>query len=222
MKSSNFLIRGLRAFFGAMRWVILICVIFGFFICFMYPSRIFVPAFETVGLSSDSASIRVILNSSNTDALVLRNLEGTLVLMHPSTGSEILSLARWAHLLPRFLEAGFTLLLFHLLWRLCSNAEHGEIFSENNIKLVRTVGGLLIVYTLLFSLINAWSAYRIGRYVDEHVSIESIKSIHLSLRPSSFNFHLDAGLLVTGLLVLALAEVFRHGLALKQDTDLTV
>jgi len=29
-------------------------------------------------------------------------------------------------------------------------------------------------------------------------------------------------LLITGMLVIALAEVFRHGLALKEDVDLTV
>jgi hypothetical protein len=115
----------------------------------------------------------------------------------------------------------FLLLVIHLLWRLCRNAERGDVFSEGNVRLVRALGGLLIVFSVLTFLSNLWAAYQIGNYVEDHVSIEGIKAITLWARPEDF-IGPAVGRFVTGLLVLAMAEVFRQGLTLKQDTDLTI
>jgi hypothetical protein len=112
-------------------------------------------------------------------------------------------------------------MLFAILRRLCRNAERGEIFTESNVKLVRLLGWNFLGYAILSFGITVWSSARIGHYLDTHIAFEGVKASTIWAHPSLVIIPL-IGNLVYGLLLLALAEVFSHGLTLKQDTDLTV
>lgn len=222
MKHPNRLIHGLRVLFGALRILVLLGLIcWPFSLMLALRNSHYELSFGRVKFSNDSVPIRVVQNSLNTEALAVKDLEGSLVVKNRPARSEMRPFSGWAHPTQALIGGIFFLLLFHLFWRLCRNAERGEIFTEGNLKLVRASGGLLIAYSLASFLVRMWIDYRIGHYVAEQVSIQGIKAITMWSRPEMLiHPHIDR--FVTGLLVLALAEVFRHGLALKQETDLTV
>jgi hypothetical protein len=175
------------------------------------------------GVSSHVDSTQVVVAE-------LRNLRAELA-FQPSD-KEGVALERWTVLPTWAVLMAFSLLLCHLLWRLCSNVERGEIFTTTNLKLVRGMGTALIGYTIVSSLAVTWINHRVARYASEHLSFGDLK-LAPTLEATSgvgrffdaaraYILHFDVSLLVTGLLVLALAEVFRQGLELRQETELTV
>lgn len=112
-----------------------------------------------------------------------------------------------------------------LLWRLCRNVERGEVFSDRNLKLLRWLGAAIMVTGILHSLVQTWADRRLGQFVLENMTFEGLKV--LSLAGSFWNAVLNALFLtlnsiVTGLLIFVVSEVFRQGLALKQESELTV
>jgi hypothetical protein len=121
----------------------------------------------------------------------------------------------------------FLAALFELLRRLFGNVGRGESFSAQSVRLVQIVGGSLIVYSLVSAVAESWFAYAMYGHLAKHTEI-LISGTPVQLpqaeRPPLFGFNaplLSSGFLA-GLLVLALAEVFRQGLALKRDNELTV
>ena len=116
--------------------------------------------------------------------------------------------------------------LFELLRRLFRNVGRGDSFTPQSVRLVQIVGGALIVFSLISAVGESWFAHAMYAYLTEHTQIAiSGTSVHL---PPPENTQLIARLpfgspvFLSGLLVLALAEVFRQGLALQRESDLTV
>lgn len=121
----------------------------------------------------------------------------------------------------------FLAALFELLRRLFRNVGHGESFTAQSVRLVQIVGVSLIVYALVSAVVENWFAYAMYGHLAEHTEI-LISGTPVQLppaqRPPLFGFDapvLSSGFLA-GLLVLALSEVFRQGLALQRDNELTV
>jgi len=121
----------------------------------------------------------------------------------------------------------FLAALFELLRRLFRNVGRGESFTAQSVRLVQIVGVSLIVYALVSAVAESWFAYAMYGHLAEHTEI-LISGTPVQLppaeRPPLFGFNapiLSSGFLA-GLLVLALAEVFRQGLALQRDNELTV
>ena len=115
---------------------------------------------------------------------------------------------------------------FELLRRLFRNVGRGDSFTPQSVRLVQIVGGALIVFSLISAVGESWFAHAMYAYLTEHTQIAiSGTSVHL---PPPENTQLIARLpfgspvFLSGLLVLALAEVFRQGLALQRESDLTV
>ena len=219
MKHPNRLVKGLRMIFGAL--CILIILGLAVRILFMmlpHPPRL---DLGKVMFSDDSVSAHIVPDSPAVGKLSVMYLQGTLVLKNAPAGSEILSFAKWATL-PHYLAVSiFGILLFAILRRLCRNAERGAIFTEGNVKLVRLLGWNFLGYAILSLGVTVWSSARIGHYLETHIAFEGVKVITIWSHPILVIIPV-IGNLVYGLLLLALAEVFRHGLTLKQDTDLTV
>ena len=94
-------------------------------------------------------------------------------------------------------------------------------------RLVQIVGGSLIVYSLVSAVGESWFAYAMYGHLAEHTEIAisgTLVQLPPAERPPLFGFDapiFSSGFLA-GLLVLALSEVFRQGLALQRDSDLTV
>lgn len=126
------------------------------------------------------------------------------------------------------IHALFLVALFDLLRRLFGNVGRGESFTPQSVRLVQIVGGTLIVFSLISTLVKNWFANVIFTFLLQHTAITvSQAPVRLpQVGASHIHFgHLlpfGDGVFWSGLLVLALAEVFRQGLALKHDNDLTV
>ncbi len=123
--------------------------------------------------------------------------------------------------------AVFFAAMFELLRRLFRNVGRGETFSLHSVRLVQIVGGSLIVFAFVTAIAESWLAYAMYGYLQEHTQfVISGTSVQLPSadRPPWLGYKSPFGSaeFLTGLLVLALAEVFRQGLALRRDHELTI
>ena len=120
----------------------------------------------------------------------------------------------------------FCTALFELLRRLFRNVGRGDSFTPQSVRLVQIVGGSLIAFSLVSGLAENWFAYAAYDYFSQHTLI-TVSRTPLQLPVASHHGWLGGGFRLgpwffSGLLVLALAEVFRQGLALQRDNNLTV
>ncbi len=124
------------------------------------------------------------------------------------------------------IKAIFLTVLFDLLRRLFRNVGRGESFTPQSIRLVQAVGLSLIVFSIAAAFAGSWFLHAIYGYLAQHATATiSGTTIHLpashSVRISSEGI-IGSSAFFSGLLVLALSEVFRQGLVLKRENDLTV
>lgn len=128
------------------------------------------------------------------------------------------------------LNAAFFALLFDLLRRLFRNVGRGESFTWQSVRLVQIVGGSLIVFSLVSAFAESWFVHAAYAYVAQHAALSiSGTMLHLpQVQMHGFGigrghrFPFGTPMFFSGLLVLALSEVFRQGLVLKSENDLTV
>lgn len=126
------------------------------------------------------------------------------------------------------IHALFLMVLFDLLRRLFTNVGRGESFTPQNVRLVQIVGGALIVFAVISTLVKDWFAHVTFAFLMQHTEV-TVSQAPVRL-PQIGDAHVHFGTVLpfgnaafwSGLLVLALAEVFRQGLALKREHDLTV
>lgn len=125
------------------------------------------------------------------------------------------------------LYAVFLTALFEMLRRLFRNVGRGDSFTPQSVRLVQIVGGSLIILSLLSAIGESWFAHAMYAYLVDHTQI-AISGTPVSLPPAEsppwlgYRSPFGRSTFFYGLLVLALAEVFRQGLALQRDSDLTV
>lgn len=118
--------------------------------------------------------------------------------------------------------------LFDLLRRLFRNVGRGESFSRSTVRLVQWIAGLLIGFSFVSAFVEGLFERAVFKYLVGHAEITiSGTPIHLpSPDYAAFShgggFPLGHPMFFTGLLVLALSEVFRQGLALRSENELTI
>jgi hypothetical protein len=126
-----------------------------------------------------------------------------------------------------FLRALFLVALFELLRRLFRNVGRGDSFSRGTIQLVQAVAILLIVSSFVLAFAADLFGQAVISYFTQHAVI-TISGTSVRLPASHFAMFprprvpFDGAMFFSGLLVLALSEVFRQGLALKTENELTV
>jgi hypothetical protein len=126
------------------------------------------------------------------------------------------------------INAIFLAVLFDLLRRLFRNVGRGESFTRQSVYLVQMVGTSLILFSLVSAFVESWFANAVFVYLAQHAVVTvSGTSLHLptprgTMFPGGHGFPFGSPVFYSGLLVLALSEVFRQGLALKNENDLTV
>lgn len=152
-------------------------------------------------------------------------LRGSLTLFVDKAGGLIEVLKHFG--LPLLLiKSIFLAVLFDLLRRLFRNVGRGESFTRQSVYLVQLVGASLIVFSLVSAFAENWFALAVYGYLAGHATVTiSGTSLHLpALHGTAFpgGHGLGSPVFLSGLLVLALSEVFRQGLALKNEHDLTV
>jgi hypothetical protein len=124
-------------------------------------------------------------------------------------------------------HAVFFATLFELLRRLFRNVGRGESFSPQSVRLVQIVGGSLIVFAFVAAIAESWLVYAMYGYLEAHTQL-AISGTPVQLPPADrppwlgYESPFGSAEFLAGLLVLALAEVFRQGLALQRDNELTI
>jgi len=119
----------------------------------------------------------------------------------------------------------FLIALFELLRRLFRNVGHGESFSPGTVRLVQAIAGLLIASSFILAIAEGLFGQAVIGYLAQHAVITvSGTSVHLpaSMFTRHRYFFFDTAMFCYGLLVLALSEVFRQGVALKKENELTI
>lgn len=116
--------------------------------------------------------------------------------------------------------------LFDLLRRLFRNVVRGDSFTRNNVRLVQSIGLALVVFSFVSAVAEGWFQYALTDFLTHHATA-TLAGSPVPLSGQMLTFNSDGGiffnsLFLTGLLVLALSEVFRQGLVLKNENDLTV
>lgn len=113
--------------------------------------------------------------------------------------------------------------LFDLMRRLFRNVARGDSFSPGSVRLVRIVGVSLIGLSLASLVSDHLLSMTVAEYFNQraaHGGVAPFRLIGVS-SADGMTFELNS-YFFSGLLVLALSEVFRQGLKLKQDSELTI
>ena len=223
---------GLRAAFGALRFATvilgafwLLAVTFSGWIehQFLDHPKLMMAVGE-ISLPVETKGIELRSNSTKAVNLKVGRLRGGLEVDLMSEDAELLAALRWTMIPAMAAFIAFSWLLFGSLRTVCANIERGEVFNETNLRLVRNIGLLFIGYSLLGLVLQLWAQYTMGGYLNQHVAVAGVEAgaagaLRFSLSLAGSN---DWGGLLTGCLVLVVAEAFRQGLTLKTENDLTV
>ena len=152
-------------------------------------------------------------------------------------GTVTLELTRAGGLIERVKHYGLPLVLanllfltalFELLRRLFRNVGRGESFSAPTVRLVQMLGGALIAFSFVSAFVEGLFTHAVFAYFADHAAITIAGSAlhlpppHYVMFPGGGGFPFGSPLFFTGLLVLALSEVFRQGLALQREHELTI
>ncbi len=170
----------------------------------------------------------VALRPANGDAdFTVTALRGSVTLFSEKSGGLIEVLKRYG--LPLVLmNMIFFAVLFDLMRRLFRNVGRGDSFTPQSIRLVQYLGGSLILFSLVSAFAEHWFSEAAFAYLAHHTVVTvSGTELHLPVPrgriiPHVGGFPFGSPVFFSGLLVLALSEVFRQGLALKAENDLTV
>lgn len=171
-----------------------------------------------------SVALRAVHGDSDFTATAFR---GSLTLLVGKTGG-LLEVAKRYGLPLLLIKTVLFALLFDLLRRLFRNVGRGESFTRQSVYLVQIVGGTLIVYSIAAAIAENLFANAMLAYLAQHAVVTvSGTALHLPAPqgagfPHGVGSPFDSPVFFCGLLVLALSEVFRQGLALKNENDLTV
>jgi hypothetical protein len=215
----------LRAFFGACRMLALVGG--GLYVlCFAVatitggkhgslPLRL-----EDAALNMANGSLSFKSAASGTEDIQFERLTVALKFNLFSADHELAAALRWT-IFPWFILGSVFLWFFSSMLRdLCARIEQGDILSEANLRSVKNIGLTLVFYSLVNCALRIWTSYRLGSYLEQHVTVTGINA---TLQTGASRIYLlPFGDMLTGLLLLLLAEAFRQGLALKTENDLTV
>jgi hypothetical protein len=164
-------------------------------------------------INADEGLFRSVSQDLKAQAVSINNIEGTVTFQRPETAAEILATIKWPFIATMLCTGGVALAVLDILRRMFKSVQQGETFTVANIRNVRCIGYLLVASSVLKFAGVAWLVSRMTAYVSQHVA----GKMAFNTAPQG-NF---AGL-GTGLVILALAEVFRQGLKLKEDAQFTI
>jgi hypothetical protein len=181
---------------------------------------------EVLGQSAEFA-LHAATDGTSEPVFSAKAFNGSVTMIVEKAGGMVALLKRYG--LPLILiNALFLAALFELLRRLFRNVGRGDSFTPQSVHLVQAVGMLLLVFSVVSGLAENWFAWAAYDYFSQHTQIV-VSGTPVRLPPAAdhplwFGDKSVFGhpVFFSGLLVLALAEVFRQGLALKRDNDLTV
>lgn len=173
-----------------------------------WDSTIGIPFATRLAPAGDGPNTFGVLTANNTElgpGEVLEDMRTTIV-FPVRIGSRISVL--W-HVYAILASLAILLILWQLR-RVASSVAQGAPFDPRNVGRIRAIGGV----TITLELFRAAHDWALEAYM---ASTSTISGYALAARP-----HVEVAVLLLGLVILALAEVFRYGLQLQSDADLTV
>jgi len=184
-------------------------------------------------LSSHFGPIKISI-SGEPGTITMSNSNFVLSALHGSTVLSVKDARGLVELLKHtllplvFLNVVFMAAVFDLLRRVFRNVGRGESFTVQTLRYMQILGVSLLVFSLVLGAAEGWFQYALFNYLSQH-AVVSIAGNAIRI-PSSNEFTISSDgsfpfgtpMFFSGLLVLALSEVFRQGLALKRENDLTV
>lgn len=168
-------------------------------------------------------------HGSSAGTVLLQDLQGNVIVQQSANPGTLLGFIRLR-------EASDCLLLilacaiFSQLRQLFDNVKLGEAFSLKSVQLIRMIGWCCLGYAAAASAAGSVLDWLISRDLRQHLTFDHIRTGFASADTAGgMNFYfgqqhlkLDFTTLWIALLAFVLAEVFRQGVLLKQDHDLTV
>jgi len=104
---------------------------------------------------------------------------------------------------------GFIILITYQLKLIFSSLKQNSPFYDMNIKRIKTIGTLLIIFGILQWLTN--------------ISINHFLISHFNWADGiNLTYHFNIGYLAAGLLLIIVAEIFKVGVSLKEENNLTI
>ena len=229
---------GLRFYFGVARILAVVFAAFWILILTLGPSLqklLFVDEpklMVSVGdasLKTEPNAVGLKSDTARPGSLAVVNLRGAFQADLLSNDPALASALRWTVFPSIAVFTALCWLLFSSLRGVCANIERGEVFTESNLRLVRSTGLMLIAYSVIAFATQLWASHVMSGYLTQHVSLTGITTgsqfpgglgaVRLSFSTGAISVEAS---LVAGCLVLMMCEAFRQGLALKSENDLTV
>ena len=145
-----------------------------------------------------------------------------------SDAAGLFEVVKHAGLPVALLKCAYFVLLFDLMRRLFRNVARGESFTRPSLRLVQGIGGSLLVFSLVFAVATGWFYSVLLDYLSQHAALSVSGMVVRMPQGGNYDFGDGGGFpfgtpfFFSGLLVLAMSEVFRQGLSLKSDSDLTI
>jgi hypothetical protein len=202
----SLLVRGVRIAFGILRFAPLLALGVAVIAPPYFSSRVeFAPEPIQVTAADGTARAKVVESYATTS---LSAGPADEVLLHTYRTRVLPALAA------RLLMWAF---LWDLLHRLCLAVERGEPFAPATFRGVRRVGWLLILFPAVAWAGDLWMNSGVARFAKSHLAFAG-----LQVRDNPIHADFNTTLLVVGVLIFVLAEVFRRGSQLQQEADLTV
>ncbi len=235
MKPSR-LLSFLRNSFFFLEWASAICAVFmlvhALVIAPYYvstPGLLFEMPIYRLKFDLEPALAPMVYQGATGGKVVLRNIQGDLLVQQAANPSALLNFVR---LRIASLCLGLILYcaIFSLLRRLFDNVKRGEAFSMKTVRQIRGIGWCCLAYAVIAPLIVSRLDWVIGHDLRQHLAIERFRTDFVAaITDTSLNFaynekHLSINLTVIliALFALVMAEVFRQGVLLKQENDLTI
>jgi Protein of unknown function (DUF2975) len=141
-------------------------------------------------------------------------LEGTLAFRQSQGLNQVLDAVKGPFVLCLLCTGGLSVAILDLLRRMFQSVGRGEAFTASNIRNLRLIGFSFLVSCVLKMLAAAWLLHRMTAAA--RLLLGTGKVVLDSATDGNWS-----GVAV-GLVVLALAEIFRQGLALKEESLLTI
>ena len=233
MNTTSALPRFFKAVFAIFECLTLLVIgLLLFFICY-FPTNLRGATFDMgpVQFVPTAGPAELNLKNAAVGPLEVKGLEGKIVLQNRDLPNGLDPTIKWPLVLVIAAHGIFVFILFDLLRRLFRNVQRGDSFSDPNIRLVQIVGVAIIAYTLASSALASFYEYRLLKYLGPSATVLNTEMLltpaqspKAAVRASSsqFQLSLDFKGILTGLLVLALGEVFRQGRRLQDENRLTI
>lgn len=162
-------------------------------------------------------------------SVMVTNLSAELLVSQAENPSRLLTFLRWRSMASSLLLA-LLCAIFSLVRRLFDNVKIGEAFSLKSVQLIRLMGWCCLISSITASVLNSVLDWSIASDLRQHLAINGLSTGFLSAdTEGGINFFfgqlhlkLDLSTLLIGLLAFALAEVFRQGVLMKEEHELTV